>query len=151
MNIQRLRQIQEQILREPEHFAMEDYTIDCGTTCCIGGWAAKLAGAPVKSVYEFFFDGKPIGPNEYYRKFLDLTEAQARELFNTTQWELDDDEFYFKSRAEQAQIASDYIDYFIAKHNPELAELEKIEESQEEIIIDQVDRLMAKIYLKASV
>jgi hypothetical protein len=45
MNIPLLKQVRERIVNDPDHFSMEHgiEVSDCGTVCCIAGWAVLLA------------------------------------------------------------------------------------------------------------
>lgn len=112
MNVELLRKVQEQILAEPKKFDMGDFDgeTQCGTTHCIGGWAAKLEGLEISS--------------EGGREALDIDKDQAERLFYVTE----DDEgpgWPLQFRGEKdawlptPQQAVDRISHFIATEGRE--------------------------------
>jgi hypothetical protein len=132
MNTELLLKIKAQILKEPRQFLMsgffdqyldpvnsdleDDVATNCGTACCIAGWAVTI-GKEYKN------------PKEAYEnsRLLSNTAAEARLLlgikgedwlFHTDQWpsQFEDRWDEAKSHEEQAQIAGEVIDYYI-KHN----------------------------------
>ncbi len=77
MNIERLRAVRNAILNPPRGYgfkmtAFASKNHPCGTTFCIGGWAAHLAGYALG-------DGKV--SDHLMASLLGLNEEQANELF----------------------------------------------------------------------
>jgi hypothetical protein len=121
MNVELLRKVEEKILAEPSRFDMSTF-VDrgvCGTTYCIGGWAATLSGKEVSNKYHKD-DSKDPGQEE-----LGLTDEEADRLFYTNCWpeeflpegwqETDDD----VSESITARQAVDRIEHFIATEGRE--------------------------------
>ena len=68
MNVERAKQVLELIEAHPDNFSMQDffsghgwgeapaptleYVVQCGSTCCIGGWCAVLAGPELRDEIE---------------------------------------------------------------------------------------------------
>jgi len=107
MNTRLLRKIEKHITDEPEKFDMadwigSDYTKTrphCGTTCCIGGWAAVETGWRVVSRKDIwgYFEHYFVDPNNKEfaplsammsaaRKALNINEKEADRLFYSDNW-----------------------------------------------------------------
>lgn len=63
----------------------------CGTTACLAGWTAALAGYDVDSTGRVYLHGAKVGHVEYVAaELLGLTIGQAQNLFYATEYELDE-------------------------------------------------------------
>lgn len=144
MNVELLRQVREQILAEPTRFGMKswvDETDDfhrkpeCGTACCIGGWAGMLTGLVRKRNSELLrfpadltVKGQKlvnrIGavdkyglliPSSLFATALDISGLEATRLFYVDHWpESFRMPFYNEKDAKKrARIAAKRINRFI--------------------------------------
>tara|TARA_R110000868_G_scaffold4119_19_gene25072 strand:- start:98 stop:463 length:366 start_codon:yes stop_codon:yes gene_type:complete len=87
MNIEKLTQVRDTILRNPKLVDMDCYFMqtECGTAACIAGWATWLALTKSEreeidtygSHESYYFAGKSI---------LGLTDKQADKLFYLSDW-----------------------------------------------------------------
>lgn len=113
VNINLLRRIQQQIQESPNTFNMDYW--ECGTTCCIGGWALRLAGEQFN-----WFD------QDIQRRAaegLGLTPRQAQMLFHVAHWPKDLRYRHYRAWLSpphfrvrlQADIASERIERLIAE------------------------------------
>lgn len=113
MNIQMLQQIKAEILAKPASLRMDVWT--CGSAHCIAGHACVLAGVEMPRRGGRLRDGRTV--LEAATKVLGLSIASRHRLFDVAEWP---DSFQFAYRdalgdhAEQARIAADRIDRFMA-------------------------------------
>ena len=136
MHKTRLRQIKKWLLEKPGKFNMETWVNYCGTTCCIGGKGAILAGYAriprVRDGEENWGDliptrlGKRVNEAEkadpimcwdpMYRKSLRLTIAESHRLFDVEKWPAKFKNAYWEAYepVDQAKVAAQRIDHFIA-------------------------------------
>jgi hypothetical protein len=137
VNVPLLRQVQAAILAKPDAFDMSGW---CGSTSCIAGHAAAIAGWLLPkgdpfSVAGWRVDVKPaaevgrpevvhvvgfVGPEPFIR-VLDLTEAQAERLFHAVSWPREFEDAYdaAPTPAAAARVAVDRIEHFIATDGAE--------------------------------
>jgi hypothetical protein len=134
MNVELLKKVADEILARPEQFRMEswftpklDSIPECGTACCIAGWAitiatdARIEGkfAPLVARRGFSFgDAGPVSSCSAHvaaQKALDLTSAQAELLFYTYEWPPRFRDAYIESRnsTTRADVAFARIMHFI--------------------------------------
>ncbi len=132
MNTKLLLEIKEKILLMPRNFKMSAFfsTIleyadkelnripdNCGTTCCIAGWAISLQTEEKTPLAGKMFKYRTDGLNEDLgAQYLDLTSSQAVRLFSANYWpEYFQDQYdAAETYIERAQIAAKRIDHFIA-------------------------------------
>lgn len=128
MNVPLLRQVQEQILREPDSFAMDHWVNEnaCGTVCCIAGWAVGvgLADQSRSAIYEALllteFDRLEIAigsPPSVAIALLGIDRTEAARLFYASEWPENFRqawETHYGSPKARAEVASARIDFFIA-------------------------------------
>ena len=91
MNIKKLRQIQQAILKHPKHYDQRliiNPEADCGTVGCFAGWACFIEDKLVRKLSKPYLGMKPVqffswrgGMAERARAALDLTDEQAQTLF----------------------------------------------------------------------
>jgi hypothetical protein len=132
MNKKLLQQIQQDILRHPERFGMSDWAkkTDCGTVCCIGGWALAEKGWKFKKQSDGWVvyispkgsvknsdDG--FDPQNAAADALRLSIEQASKLFYEENWPID---FYnlfndASTPLARAAVAVARIDHFIETGN----------------------------------
>jgi hypothetical protein len=127
MNIKLLNQIKEAITNEPRQFVMENFFYvdehipNCGTACCIAGWAIAIHN-----------NCNPVTAHSIAAKKLNYYDAQAEEILNIPidlgrslfyieRWPM---QFNYRWRfatdaVERAKIACDRIDHFIATNGEE--------------------------------
>jgi hypothetical protein len=151
MNIQKLLTVKAHILFRPRQFSMAWWVIPngfCRTTCCIAGRVAILEGYdPIQLRYltnqrlrDIPFQSPP---EEYIHtpvveiamRSLEISAGQAVELFFVSRWPKDLCERMRKENdpSEQAGIAAEAIDRFIAKYADQPEELEVLGPVQPEV------------------
>jgi len=124
MNVDLLNRIKERILGEPRQFLIEGWNqadkiwngetyIDipnCGTACCIAGWATCLSRGENPSILNSIPNTGMLG-----RIALDLSIEQAEELFYIDNWPAEFRNAYYRTvdLTEKAKIACQRIDNFI--------------------------------------
>lgn len=138
MNVQRLREVRALILAKPGRFDMDEFaqrTDDaCGTTCCIGGHAAFLAGLirnqrrterGLIDAYAVTKKGQKVNDSrpwagEYswppmFRVSLGLDVKQSERLFSVSKWPVEFQDAYDSAdtAADRAKIAAKRITHFI--------------------------------------
>lgn len=133
MNVKLLRKVQCAILKNPKRFDMGYWftnsrafflnakTIkakkkrfeNCGAAACIAGWACLLSKDTTNYNSEYRDHTLVIA-----RKLLDLTRDQANKLFFDGVWDnpFRSNFINASTKAEQAKIASAYIDKFISDY-----------------------------------
>lgn len=132
MNVELLRKVQAEILKEPRRFRMDkwvnldavgvgDSDPPCGTAACIGGYAVILAQGEVDHVEDWKKRAEDLwGHGGSFagvtaRQQLELTSQEAERLFYINGWP---DEYANQyvgtiNPAKRARIACDRIDHFI--------------------------------------
>ena len=128
MNTELLKKIKEAILAEPRNFNMAmwilwDADAPCGTTACIGGWAAVIANE-LKDPGEqrALQEGHQLGNRltfENGTEALNLSKMEESRLCYDDNWPEPFRTRYSEAsdrddRQLMAQIAAERIDYFIA-------------------------------------
>lgn len=110
MNATLLLKVKDRILREPENFAMRSW--QCGTTACIGGWACLLSSKFA------MYRGDDYETDAIAA--LGITEDDAGKLFFVDHWPEDLRRKYWHatSKKEEAQVAAERIDRFLAEKCP---------------------------------
>jgi hypothetical protein len=119
MNVELLQKVKQAILAEADRFDMHSWAEteqrdlscsiaskpSCGTTCCIGGWAA--------AIHNQLHDDSL----HYMKGNLALGISAASQLFYVEEWPLVFSRAYEKetSPRERARIAAERIDFFIEK------------------------------------
>jgi hypothetical protein len=124
IHIDRLRQIQKQIKKNPEHFSMSTFFYNppdrryspieslgilvpdmtaCGTTACIAGWAIVNTGLKIRTDDCFKLGKEALG----------LTERQAYLLFFEQYWPMKFKKLDTSSDKKQAANAVARIEHFI--------------------------------------
>lgn len=111
INVELLQRIQGQIRSDPASLYMAEY--QCGTACCIAGWALQLSGEEVYG---------PAGlPGLRAADLLGLDPLQARNLFLVENWPVDLHNRYYAPHGgfvdtlrARAVIACELIDRVIA-------------------------------------
>lgn len=118
MNVPLLRQIQERILAEPEHFRMDVWS--CGTAHCFGGWACVLNGIRSTGWDGTFTDD---GESTYdtATRLLALRGDNSERFFLLSNWPFPFNEQYGAAAtpAARARVAADRIDWFIRTNGEE--------------------------------
>lgn len=124
MNVELLKKIKIQILKEPLQFDMGKwFTLapgipNCGTAACIAGWAVALhegitpeAARQSKHAHAAFFISGA-------RKALDISTSMSDRIFFDGYWPEPFCARHQKARSpqERAQVAADYIDHLIAEY-----------------------------------
>jgi len=105
LNVALLEKIRDHILAEPNGFYMQDW--ECGTTCCIGGWAVKLSGQE--------WNRRTTEPEN----LLGLSNwKQELSLFYTTNWPKKYEKAYDNAKTPKgrARAGANYINYFIKEN-----------------------------------
>jgi len=120
MNTFLLLKVKEAILANPDHFDMSFWA--CGTTACICGWTAKLAGeyGKLRQMLDYPDDLTENYPAELGARLLKIDVWQAEQLF-LSGWPRHFLEKYTDAqgdRVKRAQVVAEVIDDFIA-HNGE--------------------------------
>lgn len=120
MNISLLLKIKEQILSTPFFFDMSDWSskdeTGCLTTACIAGWAVQLS--PQISERELRDQYKYISTENIFYNYIHFT-VYPISYFTTIYWP---EKFKLAlsltdvGTLEYAQVAADYIDYYIATY-----------------------------------
>lgn len=126
MNVRALRKVQEQILAAPKNFGMAyyfDIDPECGTVCCIAGYAV-LNAKLMKEYTPGFFRPTPKaealhllgGPRYAAMHALRLDDRQASALFYAYRWPPKFFDAYKKAKTPRgrASVAARRIDHFIA-------------------------------------
>jgi hypothetical protein len=114
MNTFLLLKAKSAILAAPEHFSMREW--DCGSTACIAGWVARIAGIERRISHLF--------PTDLVRAQLKLNWLEFDRLSLVSAWpsdlgerfsvaEIRNAEFH-DNDPELAEIAAERIDRFIA-------------------------------------
>lgn len=148
MNIALMEQTRDHIVAEYGNFHMGWFRrafltsaelIHCRSTMCIGGTAAWLNGDDLTG-YNDSDEGRVCAAA------LDLTKEQSAELFHSGHW---DEPYRTRFAAtenfslEAAQVAAEYIDYFMAKHAP-LAEYVKAKDAKPVVTtVRELEEVMA--------
>lgn len=128
MNRNLLIQVRDTIAQRPGQFLMRTFfshqteqqnpAAECGTACCIAGWAITLKGefATPMDAYDHYNESS--SSNLWYagRYALDLTDEQASRLFEAGNWPAPfSGQFHHaQSDEETAAIAVKRIDHFLA-------------------------------------
>lgn len=134
VNVELFQRVKEKILQAPEQFDMggwgwpqDDAAPECGTVCCIGGWAMLLAYPDDKTLQLDLARG-----NFTYNNILDPLKVRvpalgepsgcASRIFYTNNWPTDFRRryVYAQSPQERAQAAADYIDYICGKEEKDI-------------------------------
>lgn len=106
MNVKLLREIKQQILKEPKLYDQDHVTVrkECGTAHCIAGWAMMLS----RSISSFPGASLDITTEQYSR-------LAGRAMMGTCDWPKKYAEAYKKARTPQgrARVAAQRIDCFI--------------------------------------
>ena len=130
LNVELLRKVQAQILKEPRQFLMElffysgpryrdlgpeEVIPNCGTAACIAGWAIAIDRQMTpKEAHEAtrYEEGDDTRRGA---EALRISRKQAETLFFTEYWPGEfRDRYEDDQRPEaRAKVAADYIDYFI--------------------------------------
>lgn len=124
MNIELLRRIKQQILQNPELYDQDSWVnvhrkTECGTACCIAGWACQLDDirkfkSLINEIESYKTPGFSIRGTA--RNLLDLTQNQDTELFIYWPASYKKRYIYANNARERAAIGAEYIDYFVKKH-----------------------------------
>lgn len=128
MNIPLLLKVKQAILEHPNRFDMNWFIgpnmnwfigpTHCETTACIGGWSVAIAKyeADLELANIKIYSGD-LSCREQAQIELGLTHDQAEKLFHVENWPEEFQELYYNTEGEKgvAQLAVDYIDYFIAE------------------------------------
>lgn len=114
MNVELLRKVQERIKAEPHLFQMPKlfHETDCGTACCIWGWAMAIEGIASDN-HEFYSRTTPTA-----ERLFDISDDQVSPLIQSDEWPQPFwSEFIEAEEANdkiaQAEIACRRIDHFI--------------------------------------
>lgn len=140
-SINRLRAVKEAILTNPEFYNQQQFVdpepvipVDCGTTCCIAGWAdflynpAKAHLSRAKTWIGFLNDDgsrwsqKPFDWEEIGARALNIDGFEARQLFADVACWPDPFSFDYSNAAtplERARVAAARIERFIATDGQE--------------------------------
>lgn len=127
MNTERLRQVQESIRTHPLKFSMNQWAKgvlvaanpECGTTACIAGWVLAHHFDHINgSAY-----AEPLAVPTYAKYILGITDDQADDLFFYQHWPFEFSERFERADNpwDEAAIAVEYIDYFIAQNGGDSA------------------------------
>lgn len=125
INVRLLRRIQKQIAKEPKQFRMDRYfqhypgsIPNCGTACCIGGWAITLGGK-FKTPEQARMEASDVHWSA--KDALGLTIFQAARLFHLSNWPEPFRHEFFDARTltQKAKVAIARIDRFIATKGAE--------------------------------
>lgn len=131
MNVELLERVRRAILYRPRRFCAAQWAFARNARvvvhdgdrpqqfkCCIAGHVLLESGT--YSVRKLLRKGgfhNDAHPWEEAGAVVELTEAQWRELFFPSQWDMPyKQEYYLCSRDEEAEVAAAYIDHFISKH-----------------------------------
>lgn len=123
MNKELLLKVKEQILKEPKQFNMDNWFTrapgvpNCGTACCIAGWALTLNMAVSPNVARLSTADLLSSEIECAAAEL-LDTSDAHKLFYVCNWPLELRHRYISSwrYSTVAQVAADAIDWFIENY-----------------------------------
>lgn len=131
MNVELLDRVRQTIARHPDRFCAAQWAFARnaeavlrrgaspeGFRCCIAGHVLLQRGdlTPRELLRE---GGFHTGGGVWTRaaRVASITEAQGRELFFPSQWDRPyKQKYYLCARADEADLAADYLDYFLGKY-----------------------------------